>query len=204
MRKIILGIIFLAMILAISGCDWQVNYNLTEQTDFLPESGADQYVMCNALSQAIGDLDFQKYAKQKVYLDVLGGTNYTLGVVRNLAVAKLQQVDARILERLSDDAKKNGLKEEPSDYQLELQILTCGIHSYDGIVRKHIMGLAMVGLAVTNKKNITLHYTGKLHRYRYEQWVFSSYFITALLALIVLSGLLLLRRLLRVDKKHKA
>jgi outer membrane lipopolysaccharide assembly protein LptE/RlpB len=45
MKKVILGIILVTMLLSLTGCDWQVNYNLAEQIEFLPESGADQYVM---------------------------------------------------------------------------------------------------------------------------------------------------------------
>jgi hypothetical protein len=202
MKRIILGIILLIMLLSLTGCDWQVNYNLAEQIEFLPESGADQYVMCNALMKSLQDIHFEKYAGKKVYLDVLGGTPYTQGVVKNIMTGNLHKEKAIILKRLSDDEKGRGLKEEPGDYQLELNILTCGVHSYDGIIRKNIVGLALVNLGETDKDGISLHFPGKLQRYHYEQLVFSTYFIVAVLALMVLVVVLLLRQVLGKSKQN--
>lgn len=85
-RKVILGIIGLFLLLTLTGCDWQVNYNLDEQIEFLPESGADQYVMCSSLLRGIQEIDFQKYAKKKVYLSFDGGTQYTENVLKSFAL----------------------------------------------------------------------------------------------------------------------
>lgn len=196
MRKTILGMLLVLIMLAVTGCDWQVNYNLQEQIEFLPESGADQYVMCQALIKSIQAINFEKYTKKKVYLTVLGGTSYTQSVMENLATEKLQKAEAKILKRLTDDEKEKGEKEEPGDFILEFKILTCGVHSYDGLIRKNIVGLAMVSLEETDKDGIVLNYQGKLQRYQYEGLILSTYFIIAVLALIVLGLAIFLYKLL--------
>jgi hypothetical protein len=191
MRKKVLGIIIL-LLLTVTGCDWQVNYDLADQIEFLPESGADQYVMGNALSKTLQSIDFQKYAKQKVYLEVIGGTSFSQNVLYNLAAEKLYQMETVILQRLPLEEQEKGLKEEPGDFELKLNILTCGVHSYDGIIRKHIFGLALVSLEEKNKENTVKTYPGKLQRYQYEPWIFSNYFIAAFLALMVLGLVVIL------------
>lgn len=196
MKKTILGIIIFLVLLTVTGCDKQINYNLTEQIEFLPESGPDQYVMCKSLFKGIQDINFQKYEKKKVYLDVVGGTPYTQNVLENLALEKLHKVQGIILKRLSAEEKNNGLKEEIGDFELNLNILTCGVHSYDGIIRKNIFGLSMISLEEKNRNDVTVCYPGKLQCYQYEKLVFSSYFIVIILTFIMLSLLIILKKVL--------
>lgn len=196
MRKTIFGMFLVLIMLAVTGCDWQVNYNLQEQIEFLPESGADQYVMCQALAKSIQEIDFQKYAKKKVYFNITGGTPFTQEVTRNLAAEKLHKVEAKILQRLTEEEKGKGLKEEPGDFELTISILTCGVHSYDGLIRKNIVGLTLLSFEETDKDGVTLNYPGKLQRYQYEHLILSTYFIIAVLALIVLGIIIFTKWLL--------
>jgi hypothetical protein len=93
---------------------------------------------------------------------------------------------------LSDEEKNRGLKEETGDFELRFSILICGIHSYDGIIRRNICRLAMVNLEEKGMNTGTVSYIGKSYRCKYKQWKFSSYFIVITLTFIMLSLLIIL------------
>ena len=50
LKRALLGTVLVLSVLAMMGCEWQTEYTLGEQMEFLPESGADQYVICQSLA----------------------------------------------------------------------------------------------------------------------------------------------------------
>lgn len=184
MRRALLAVALFLLVLALPGCDLDTRYSVDDQTEFMPESGPSQYVLLRSMSDAMADLDFTKYADKKVYLNVLGGSNYTQGLAENMALSKLREAKAIILTRLTQQEEESGLKEDPGDYELNVIVVACGVHMYDGIIRRNIEGLTMVGLHEKVPKGQPTVTSGKLHRCRYEGWVFSPYFIVALLAFV--------------------
>lgn len=199
MKKIALLLLLLTALIVVTGCENQTHFNVGEHVEFLPESGASQYVMMKSLSQAVAEIDFKKYEKKQIYLEWVGGTSYTQGTLINLVEDKLRKAGAVILSRLSDEEKEKGKQEEPGDFELQFTILASGVHSYDGLIWKNIDGIAMIGLSeksVADGKHFS--FSGKMHRYSYEHWVFSPFFIGAVLALFVL-GLLgfIMQRLMK-------
>lgn len=190
MRKALFAVALLLLVLAVSGCDVETRYSLENQTEFLPESGPSQYVMLQSMSEAMNDFDFSRYGNKKVYVEVMGGTSHTGLLAENFVNARLRQAGAIILTRLTDEEKEKGLKEEPGDYVLKFLVSACGVHAYDGLLRRNIEGFTIMGLTETVPKGATTVLSSKLHRYRYEGWVFSSYFIIALLAFITVLAIL--------------
>lgn len=190
MRKALFAVALLLLVLTASGCDVETRYSLENQTEFLPESGPSQYVMLQSMSEAMNDLDFSRYSNKKVYFEVVGGTSNTGLLAQNFVDSRLRQAGATILTRLTDEEKEKGLKEEPGDFELAFLVSACGVHAFDGLLRRNIEGFTIIGLNETVPKGSIRVLSGKLHRYRYEGWIFSPYFIIALLAFVAVLGVI--------------
>ena len=89
------------------------------------------------------------------------------------------------------------MKEEPGDYVLRMNILVSGVHSYNGIIKKNIVGVSLLELAETDAQGNTAHIQGMLKRCHYDRWVLSSYFISAFLALLVLELLIVMKKIVK-------
>lgn len=200
LRKVLLAVALFVLVLATSGCDLETLYSLDNQTEFLPESGPSQYVMLQSMDQAMNDIDFSRYRNKRIYVDVMGGTSHTGLLAQNFVNARLKQTGAIILTRLSDEEKEQGLKEEPGDFELTFIVSACGVHAYDGLLRRNIVGHSIIGLNETVPRGTTNILSSKLHRYRYEGWIFSSYFIVALLAFITVLAILGVRSIARIGR----
>lgn len=200
LRKALFAVALLLLALVTSGCEPETMYSLENQTEFLPESGPSQYVMLQSMAEAMNDFDFSKYGHKKVYIEVMGGTNHTGLLAQNFVNVRLKQVGATILTRLSDEEKEKGLKEEPGDFELTFLVSACGVHAYDGLLRRNIEGHTALSLNETVPQGSTMVFSSKLHRYRYEGWVFSPYFIVALLTLMTFLATAGIRGLFRSSK----
>lgn len=194
MRKSLVILCMILGMMVLAGCDGGVEFLLGEESNFHPEGGPYQYVLSQAVMDAAGDFDFAKYRDRSVYVSVAGPTEYTQALAEDAIGNRLTLEKARVLARLTEEQKRQGLMEEKGHYELAFTLPVCGVHSFDGLVRRNITGLALFSLRETDADGNVTTQTGLLHHKPYKGWAFSPYFIVAFLAMCIIAATFFISR----------
>ncbi|HPA18620.1 MAG TPA: hypothetical protein PLU30_12790 [Verrucomicrobiae bacterium] len=178
--------IFALVTVALTGCIDDEPRLLMENTiDLVSPNGIHEVLLLGGLNEALGKIDWTKYANKNVYVDTFTTCDgYADKVLHTAVKSKLHAVGANILTITKSEENKDKSDEElkrETEYQYDLTFTApvSGVYSYEGFFSRQYVAHVMVNLVEAQKGNGGRVMSGGLIEKRFQTFIPGQIFVVS-------------------------